>query len=93
MPNKNLDYSIIVGAAGGYLLLQAYPLLDLLLLDLQASYFSSKLKTLVFEELRVLFNKKLVFVHLYTNFPPLLLLPSACNEEAAASFLPYILTY
>ena len=31
-------------------------------------YFSLKLKTLVFEELRVSFSKELVFAQLYTNF-------------------------
>jgi hypothetical protein len=92
LPNDNLGYNM-VGAADGYLLLQAYPLLYFAQQTRQPRYFSLKLKTLVFEELRVSFNKQLVFVHLYTNFPPPMSLPSVCNEQKVSTCFFAAFTY
>ncbi|CAL4897869.1 unnamed protein product [Urochloa decumbens] len=75
LPDDSLKYKI-VGAADGYLLLQAFPKHFSPQQTPQARYFTLKLETLLIEELFVSLNKGVRNTHLYVNFPPPLALPS-----------------
>ncbi|CAN6334953.1 unnamed protein product [Urochloa humidicola] len=75
LPDDSLKYKI-VGAADGYLLLQAFPKHYPSQQTPQARYFTLKLETLLIEELFVSLNKGVRNTHLYVNFPPPLALPS-----------------
>ncbi|CAL4891043.1 unnamed protein product [Urochloa decumbens] len=75
LPDDSLKYKI-VGAADGYLLLQAFPKHFASQQTPQARYFTLKLETLLIEELFVSLNKGVRNTYLYVNFPPPLALPS-----------------
>ncbi|OEL20123.1 hypothetical protein BAE44_0018858 [Dichanthelium oligosanthes] len=76
IPLPQMDrYWSILGAADGYLLLQATPRNPSGIHSPESHYFTLDLKTLLVERLCVS-NQHIVGAHLYASFPPSLSLPS-----------------